>query len=220
MVYLLATVAYYRQLSRTNQAVLDTVGAELAELEGRFGYSRVSEREGTVLFQLGSEFGLDPWRVVEFTLAVHRALAAHSDDLFGFNLLVAVADSAAGPAAVMRQVEGRLLSVEEDEELWFDADSWALVSRFVPGEAAGGLFPGERPSGPGIPTRYPPPWPQLSRRPCRCRPRASPHLLLALLRPRSRHPTTPTKALPRKAIEKGSGTTRNSSTGSPNMIWS
>jgi tetratricopeptide (TPR) repeat protein len=140
VVYLLVAVAHYRQLSRINQAILDSVAAELTELQQRYGYGRAGEREGSVLFQLGSPFGLDPWRVAEFAFAVHRALAARSDDLFGFNLLVAADDSDAAAVAIIRNLETRLLAVEEDEELWFDTDSWSLVSSFLGGERSGGMI--------------------------------------------------------------------------------
>jgi hypothetical protein len=55
MVYLFTTVAHYRQLSRINQALLEEVAAELAELEKRFGYARAGQSEGSILILLGSE---------------------------------------------------------------------------------------------------------------------------------------------------------------------
>jgi tetratricopeptide (TPR) repeat protein len=140
MVYLFTTVAHYRQLSRINQALLEEVAAELAELEKRFGYARAGQSEGSILILLGSELGIDPWRAVEFAFAFHQSLDARRDDLFGFNLMVAVLDSELTPSTVIRQLENRLIGVEEDEELWFDAESWALVSGFLTAEASGGLY--------------------------------------------------------------------------------
>ncbi|MBN1837157.1 MAG: hypothetical protein JW820_14975 [Spirochaetales bacterium] len=139
MVYLLATVAHYKQLSRISQPLLEALEGEIARLAGSYDYLRSSEREGKSLFQLGSEHGLDPWRAVEFAFALYQALAARREELYGFNLLMAVEQGEGGGLAVVQRLERLLMSVEEDEELWFDPGSWALVSGFLDGEQAGTL---------------------------------------------------------------------------------
>ena len=140
MVYLLVAVAHHRQLARVDQELLEEVDAAVEELEQRFGYPRLTRHEGRVLVPLGSEYGLDPWRAAGFAFAVFQALQSRREQLFGFNLLVAVVEAAASSAAAMHRLESRLGEVEEDEELWFDADSWALVRGFLTGEESAGLF--------------------------------------------------------------------------------
>ena len=139
MLYLLVTINYYIQLRAIDQELVGQLNEELASVEALFGYKRLGEREGALLYAIGKEFGLDPRRVLEFVFRVFETLDSKSDELHGFNLLIAGSEEAAGEST-LKKLQKLLLPVEEEQQIFVAAENLSLFADLVPSERSDRLY--------------------------------------------------------------------------------
>jgi tetratricopeptide (TPR) repeat protein len=135
MVYLLVTVAHFKQLGKVNQDLLVELEAGLKTACERHGVPWQSLREGTALYPLGSEAGIEARRALEFVFPVLAVLEDKKEELFGFQLLIAASSEPA-----LRQLKGLLLACEEDAQLWIEAGAISLFSGLVESQRVGELW--------------------------------------------------------------------------------
>ena len=64
MVYLLVSIDYYIQIRKIDQELADAIQAELTALQSLYGYEKMAEREGGVLYRFVKEFGIDTRRTM------------------------------------------------------------------------------------------------------------------------------------------------------------
>ena len=138
MLYLLVSIDYYIQLRTVDQELITALQGELSSLEEQYGYQKVGEREGALLYQLGQEFGLDPRRTLEFIFHLFEALKARELELFGFNLLIA-RDEESSPENTSKSLQKRLLVLEEQQQILMEPDCLSLFSDLVGVEQLNGI---------------------------------------------------------------------------------
>ena len=117
MLYLLVAIGHFRQLARIDQELARSTEAAVRDLGARHGASPVLLRDGSALFALGPEGQADPRRALELAIPIAAALEEKKEELYGYQLLLAVAEEA-GPEVVIRQLKELLGGCEEEGELW------------------------------------------------------------------------------------------------------
>ena len=139
MLYLLVSVDYYKQLKAIDQELIAGIHGKLSSLEALYGYKRMYEREGNLLYLFGQEYGLDPRRTLEFVFRVYDILYSREQELFGFNLIIARGDEA-GPENTVKAMQKSLLSIEEEQQILVEPDCRPLFSDLVRTKKAAGIF--------------------------------------------------------------------------------
>ncbi len=127
MLYLLVSVAYYKQLKAVDQELSDNLDRELSGIEELYGYTKLYSKEGNFLYAFGQEYALDPRRVLEFVFRVHEILESRREQLFGFNLIISKAAETTAEAMAKR-LRTASLGLEEEEEVWIDPDCQSLFA--------------------------------------------------------------------------------------------
>jgi tetratricopeptide (TPR) repeat protein len=135
MLYLLLTIAHFKQLGKVNQELLGELEGSLKTVCERHGVPWQPLREGVALYSLGSEGGTEPRRVLEFVLPVLDVLEDKKEELFGFQLLIAAVSEPA-----LRPLKDLLFSCEEDGQLWIEAGAISLFSGLVESRRIGELW--------------------------------------------------------------------------------
>jgi tetratricopeptide (TPR) repeat protein len=138
MLFLLVSIDYYIQIRRVDQELARAIQAELSELESLYGYKKVADREGALLYRIGQEFGLDPRRTLEFIFRIFEVLQSRVQDLFGFNLLIARGDESK-PENTLKMLQKTLLPVEEDQQILIEADCLSSFADLVHTERIDGI---------------------------------------------------------------------------------
>jgi hypothetical protein len=139
MLVLLVSIDYYTQLKAVDQELIAALDGELDSLESLYGYRRLAEREGKLLFLFGQEFGLDPRRTLEFVFRLYALLHARRKDLFGYNLLISRAEET-NPEAALKVLHRSILAIEEERQILIDPGCLSLFADLVHPEKAGELF--------------------------------------------------------------------------------
>jgi tetratricopeptide (TPR) repeat protein len=139
MLYLLVSIDYYIQIRTVDQELVSAIQADLADLESRYGYKKVAEREGELLYCFGQEFGLDVRRTLEFVFRVYEVLQSHEQELFGFNLLIARGDENS-PENALKLCSRSLLSIQEDRQIMIQADCHSSFADLVHTDRMEGMF--------------------------------------------------------------------------------
>lgn len=140
MLYLLLSVAHYKQLAVVDQALLDDLARAVLEIEKSYGYGRSHSRDGDTLFCLGEERTLDPRQALEFAFALRAALGRREEELFGYELLLALAAAGERPEAVVRRLHKALLEAEDTGQLRAEQELQGMLSGLVEGRREGGFF--------------------------------------------------------------------------------
>ncbi|UCF99428.1 MAG: hypothetical protein JSV89_07790 [Spirochaetaceae bacterium] len=139
MLFLLVSIDYYIQIRAVDQELITAIQNELSGLEGLYGYKRLAEREGAVLYLFGQEFGLDVRRALEFVFRVHDILLSREKDLFGFNLLVA-RGLETRPDNILKILAKTLVPIEADQQILIEEDCLSLFADLVHVERVGGVY--------------------------------------------------------------------------------
>jgi hypothetical protein len=130
MLYLLVAIGHYRQLAMVDQELARWVEVAIRDQGTRHGLAPELLREGNALFPVGPENEVDPRRALELAFPIAAALEEKKEELYGYQLLLAVAEEA-GPAAVLRQLKDLLGGCEEEGELWLSEAAVPLFSELV-----------------------------------------------------------------------------------------
>ena len=130
MLYLLVTIGHYRQLARIDQELLQSLEAGIRKLGAHSGVPPEVLRDGSALFALGPEGQVDPRRALELAFPLAALLEEKKEELYGYQLLLAVLEEA-GPEAALRQLKGLLAGSEEEGELWIEAGAIPLFTSLV-----------------------------------------------------------------------------------------
>ena len=130
MLYLLVWIGHYRQLARIDQELARSIEDGIRDLGVRHGVPPEVLRDGNALFALGPEDQADPRRALEMAFLLHSTLEERKEELYGYQLLLAVVREASGEAA-LRQLKDLLAGCEEEGELWIDADAGELFTPLV-----------------------------------------------------------------------------------------
>jgi hypothetical protein len=150
MLYLLVVIGHYRQLARIDQELAQSIEAAIRELGARHGSPPELLRDGNALFALGPEDQVDPRHALGLAFPIAAVLEEKKEELYGYQLLLAVAGEASAEA-VLRQLKELLGACEEEGELWIEEGAvplfaelvetrrsrelWRVVSRVLPREA-------------------------------------------------------------------------------------
>ncbi len=135
MLYLLVSIAHFKQLSKVNPELLGALETGLKTACQRHGVAWQPLREGAALYPLGSEGGTEPRRALEFVFQVLSFLEDNREELFGFQLLIAAASEPA-----LRPFKNLLLSCEEEGELWIEAGAISIFSGLIESRRVGELW--------------------------------------------------------------------------------
>ncbi len=130
MLYLLVTIGHYRQLARIDQELLQSLEAGIRKLGAQSGVPIEVLRDGSALFALGPEGQVDPRRALELAFPLVALLEEKKEELYGYQLLLAVLEEA-GAEAALRQLKGLLAGSEEEGELWIEAGAIPLFTSLV-----------------------------------------------------------------------------------------
>jgi hypothetical protein len=130
MLYLLVAIGHYRQLARVDEELARSVEAAVRDQGARHGLPPLLLRDGNALFALGPEGEVDPRRALELAFPIAVGLEEKKEELFGYQLLLAVAEEA-GPEAVLRQLKELLTGCEEEGELWLEEGAAPLFAELV-----------------------------------------------------------------------------------------
>jgi hypothetical protein len=150
MLYLLVAIGHYRQLARVDQELARFIEAAIRDQGTRHGVPHELLRDGNALFALGPEGQVDPRRALELAFPIAAVLEEKKEELYGYQLLLAVAEEATSEA-VLRQLKELLGGCEEEGELWIAEaavpffaelvetrrahELWRVTSRGLPREA-------------------------------------------------------------------------------------
>jgi hypothetical protein len=150
MLYLLVAIGHYRQLARIDQELAQSTEAAVRDLGARHGATPVLLRDGNALFALGPEGQVDPRRALELAIPIAAALEEKKEELYGYQLLLAVAGEGSAET-VLRGLKDLLGASEEEGELWLEEaavplfaelvethrtrELWRVASRVLPREA-------------------------------------------------------------------------------------
>jgi tetratricopeptide (TPR) repeat protein len=135
MLYLLVTIAHFKQFGKVNPELLGELEGSLKTVCERHGVPLQPLREGAALYSLGPEAGTEPRRALEFVLPMLDVLEDKKEELFGFQLLIAAASEPA-----LRPLKDLLFSCEEDGQLWIEAGAISLFSGLVESRRVGELW--------------------------------------------------------------------------------
>jgi tetratricopeptide (TPR) repeat protein len=135
MLYLLLSIAHFKQLSKVSPELLGELEAGLKTACQRHGVPWQPLRDGAALYPLGPEGATEPRRALEFVFPVLSFLEDKKEELFGFQLLIAAASEPA-----LRPLKNLLLSCEEDGELWIEAGAISLFSGLIESRRVGELW--------------------------------------------------------------------------------
>jgi hypothetical protein len=138
MLYLLVSIDYYIQIRTVDQELAAAIQTELSALEALYGYKRVAERDGALLYRFGQEFGLDPRRTLEFVFRVSEVLQSREKELFGFNLLIGRGIES-NPENILKLLSKTLLPIEEDQQILIEADCLSSFADLVHAERIDGI---------------------------------------------------------------------------------
>jgi tetratricopeptide (TPR) repeat protein len=138
MLFLLVSIDYYIQIRTVDQELVATIQADLSKLESLYGYKRVAERDGALLFAFGQEFGLDTRRTLEFVFRVFGVLESRQRELFGFILLIA-RGSESTPENTLKSLQKSILSIEEDQQILIQTDCLSSFADLVHTERINGI---------------------------------------------------------------------------------
>ena len=138
MLFLLVSIDYYIQIRTVDQELTAAIQAELSALESLYGYKKVAEREGALLYRFGQEFGLDPRRTLEFVFRISEVLQSREKELFGFNLLIA-RGAEANPENTLKIMLKTLLPIQEDQQILIEADCLSSFTDLVHTERIDGI---------------------------------------------------------------------------------
>ena len=138
MLYLLVSIDYYIQIKTVDQELIDAIREELGQLESLYGYKREAEREGTLLYLFGQEFGLDARRTLEFVFRLFDLLKSREQELFGFNLLIARGEEPS-PESTLKSLQKTLLPLQEDQQILIEAGCLTTFADLVHTEKVNGV---------------------------------------------------------------------------------
>jgi hypothetical protein len=130
MLYLLVSIGHYRQLARIDPELAQSIEAGVRDLGSRHGVPPEVLRDGNALFALGPEDQADPRRALEMAFLLAGTLEEKKEELYGYQLLLAVAKEVSGEAA-LRQLKELLVGCEEEGELWIDEEAITLFTGLV-----------------------------------------------------------------------------------------
>jgi hypothetical protein len=130
MLFLLVAIGHYRQLARVDPELARWVEAAIRDQGTRHGLAPALLREGNALFAVGPESEVDPRRALELAFPIAAALEEKKEELYGYQLLLAVAEEG-GPEAVLRQLKDLLGGCEEEGELWLSEGAAPLFAELV-----------------------------------------------------------------------------------------
>jgi len=139
MLYLLVSIAHYRQLARIEQELIASLEAEIGSACSRQGVAWRLLQDGAAVLALGAEDRLDPRHALEVAFAIAAVLAQNREALYGFQLLLAVLEELPEEAAA-KQLRRLLASCEEDGELWIEPGAAPLFSGLVGSQQVGELW--------------------------------------------------------------------------------
>jgi len=138
MLFLLVSIDYYIQIRTVDQELTAAIRAELSDLESLYGYEKVAEREGALLYRFGQEFGLDPRRTLEFVFRIFEVLGSREKELFGFNLLIG-RGAETNPENNLKVLQKTLLPIQEDQQILIQADCLSTFGDLVHTEKIDGI---------------------------------------------------------------------------------
>jgi tetratricopeptide (TPR) repeat protein len=138
MLYLLVSIDYYIQIKTVDQELIAAIRGGLGELESLYGYRRAAEREGSLLYRFGQEFGLDARRTLEFVFRVFDVLKSREQELFGFNLLIARGDEPSAEST-LKGLQKTLLALQEDQQILIEEGCLTTFAELVHTERVDGI---------------------------------------------------------------------------------
>ena len=136
MIFLFIRIDNYKQLSAINQVLVEDIEGSFGKITKISGISLLHSREGIFLFSLGDQQRLDPKLGVESVLRFYEALREKRDELFGFNLLLSIADEQ-NPDVLINFMKDSFLQIEGDEKIWLDDRSRDFFSNVVKSRRSG-----------------------------------------------------------------------------------
>ncbi len=139
MLYLLISVAYYKQLKLLDQELAGDIEADISSLQNLYGYKTGYRREGNLLYVLGQEYSLDPRRALEFVFRIYQVLQSRQDKLYGFNLLLA-RRAEGSPETAARGLRKSIINLEADQAIWIEPDCRSFFAELIQAKKSEDFF--------------------------------------------------------------------------------
>jgi tetratricopeptide (TPR) repeat protein len=139
MLYLLVSIAHYRQLAKIDQELIGSIESGIGTVCARHGLPWQRLEDGSAAIPLGPEDKTDPRQALEVAFPIAAVLEEKKEELYGYQLLLAVLEELP-PAAAVRQLKRLLAGCEEDGELWIEAGAIGLFAGVVDTRRAGELW--------------------------------------------------------------------------------